>query len=134
MFLRKTRLIEVLNLCLISVLSREITQVSQHRSQRQTKFSPLRLSGGQPAQHESNQGLRVSHVPQQEISLRSTEEFNDAGFLLLQQGNYDLAESYFQTALRQNPKYAPALCNYARLLVRRQQVPCRMAVQVMNMD
>ena len=54
--------------------------------------------------------------------LQTSSDLNDAGFILLQSGEFAKAEELFQAALQQDPNHPAALCNYGRLLIRRQRV------------
>jgi hypothetical protein len=84
-------------------------------------YSIIRLSGGLPEideNHDSNDVEEETHVAQ----LQSASDLNDAGFILLQNDEFVQAEDMFQAALRQDPNHPAALCNYGRLLIRRQRV------------
>jgi hypothetical protein len=83
--------------------------------------SIIRLSGGLRESGEnldSNDVEEATYVAQ----LQTASDLNDAGFILLQSGDFAQAEDMFQAALRQDPNHPAALCNYGRLLVRRQRV------------
>ena len=86
-----------------------------------TRMCMLRLSGGSPEFKYDNKDCRDLRIKSPEF--RTAADLNDAGYELLQCGNFAQAEALFQAALRQDPKHAAALSNYGRLLVRRQQVP-----------
>ena len=121
MILNSCRLLEILYLCFIFALS----DVSDNRKPLLGYFHRLRLSGGcfdDRVKRENSQLCLLSGSQLVSKSIQTAAELNDAGYLMLQRGHYDKAEFYFQAAIRQDPKHAPALSNYGRLMVRRQQV------------
>jgi hypothetical protein len=86
-----------------------------------TYLSIIRSSGGLSA---VGANLEFKDVDDETYvsQLQTASDLNDAGFILLQSSEFAKAEELFQAALQQDPNHPAALCNYGRLLIRRQRV------------